>query len=415
MPTKPTGPVQVRMYDVGFGDCFLLSVPYATGARHVLIDFGTTHGAPSAHMLSVAKDIATTCGGKLTAVVATHRHRDHIEGFATRKGGKGPGDVIASLKPDLVIQPWTEHPKAAPDATEPPKDRKALRLEIQSLSARQELAASLVARLKATRTIPRDLDYLAGNNLRNVSAVENLMRMGKKGKAEYVYSGFKTDLSKLLPGVKVHVLGPPTVRQTDTVLKQRQSDQDEFWMLRLKMSRPPSKAVGASLPREKQGSASRVPQHARWFVGQMKSIELAEVRSIVESLDKAMNNTSVILLFEAGSQRLLFPGDAQIENWAYALDPKRGFRKLLEGVTVYKVGHHGSRNATPKTLWNLFKARRSSGGKGLVSLISTMPEVHGSVNNRSEVPRETLVDALRAAGPLHSTEDFRGASLAQTL
>ena len=85
-------------------------------------------------------------------------------------------------------------------------------------------------------------------------------------------------------------------------------------------------------------------------------------------------------------------------------------------MTVYRVGHHGSRNATPKTLWNLFKARRSSGGKRLVSLISTMPEVHGSLNRRSEVPRRTpLVDALKAAELLHSIEDFRGASLARTL
>lgn len=414
MPAKPSGPIQVRMYDVGFGDCFLLSVPYSSGARHVLIDFGTTHGATSAHMLKVANDVAATCGGKLTAVVATHRHRDHIEGFATRKGGKGPGDVIASLKPDLVLQPWTEHPKAAPDAEEPPQDRQALHREIKSLAARQALAEELVKRLKATRRIPRELDYMAGNNLKNVSAVENLMRMGKKTKAEYVYSGFKTSLSKLLPGVKVHVLGPPTVKQTDTVLKQRQKDQDEFWMLRAKMSRPPTAALGTSLRKAKPGAAARVPHHARWFVSQMRSLQLEEVHSIVESLDKAMNNTSVILLFEAGKQKLLFPGDAQIENWAYALDEKRGFRKLLEGVTVYKVGHHGSRNATPKTLWNLFKARRSEGGHGLVSLISTMPKVHGSDDRRTEVPRETLIGALKAAGPLHSTEDFRGASLART-
>ena len=32
-----------------------------------------------------------------------------------------------------------------------------------------------------------------------------------------------------------------------------------------------------------------------------------------------MNNTSVILLIQACDRRLLFCGDAQIENWEYAL------------------------------------------------------------------------------------------------
>ena len=48
--TEPVAPppvlatVRVRMYQVGFGDCFLLSFEYAgqaEPARHVLIDFGT--------------------------------------------------------------------------------------------------------------------------------------------------------------------------------------------------------------------------------------------------------------------------------------------------------------------------------------------------------------------------------------
>ena len=36
-------------------------------------------------------------------------------------------------------------------------------------------------------------------------------------------------------------------------------------------------------------------------------------------MDKVLNNTSLILLFHIGETTLLFPGDAQIENWSYAL------------------------------------------------------------------------------------------------
>jgi beta-lactamase superfamily II metal-dependent hydrolase len=59
----------------------------------------------------------------------------------------------------------------------------------------------------------------------------------------------------------------------------------------------------------------------------------------------------VILLIDVGDKRLLFPATAQIENWSWALKhaPKSALLcKLLSRVDLYKVGHHGSRNATPR-------------------------------------------------------------------
>lgn len=108
-PVKAT----IFAYQVGFGDCFLLRFDYDDASRrHILIDFGTT-GLPenvaADFMLGVAKDIAAKCterdGDGLDIVVATHRHADHISGFAT-KNGAGSGDVIAGLKPTVVLQPW---------------------------------------------------------------------------------------------------------------------------------------------------------------------------------------------------------------------------------------------------------------------------------------------------------------------
>src|SRR5207244_3942308 len=99
-----------------------------------------------------------------------------------------------------------------------------------------------------------------------------------------------------------------------------------------------------------------IPQYARWFLPRVQRIRGDQMLEIVRILDSAMNNTSVILLFEIGKKKLLFPGDAQIENWSFALS-KPECKKLLAEVDVYKVGHHGSLNATPKTLWNLFQNR----------------------------------------------------------
>jgi hypothetical protein len=132
--------------------------------------------------------------------------------------------------------------------------------------------------------------------------------------------------------------------------------------------------------------------------------------SIVRALDKVMNNTSLILLFEVGGKKLLFPGDAQIENWSYALG-KPAIRRLLEGVDVYKVGHHGSRNATPKTLWNNFKKRSDKKGKRLETFVSTMPGKHGKSASKTEVPRKTLVDALTKDSDYYTTQDLKGKTI----
>jgi len=116
-----------------------------------------------------------------------------------------------------------------------------------------------------------------------------------------------------------------------------------------------------------------------------------------------MNNTSLILLFEVFGKKLLFPGDAQIENWSFAFEdapdaPKT--RALLAEVDVYKVGHHGSLNATPKKgLWEKFRKRN----KGLRTLLSTMPGKHGSSRSHTEVPRSTLLTELETRSSLQNT------------
>jgi hypothetical protein len=82
---------------------------------------------------------------------------------------------------------------------------------------------------------------------------------------------------------------------------------------------------------------------------------------------------------------------------------------LLSTVNVYKVGHHGSRNATPKTLWNGFKNRsqKKTDKKRLKSFMSTMPGKHGNSRSKTEVPRQTLVDALEGESELFTTTSLK--------
>ena len=206
MPKSSKAPksVSIRTYNVGFGDCFLLSFKYAGNVeRHVLVDFGSTglpEGVPKTRMIDIANDIKARTNGKLHAVVATHRHKDHISGFETKQGGKGTGDVIRSLKPNVVLQPWTEDPDLAPKATGPKSKSKKITQKLRQLgpdSPRQIAALnsmhSIASQMLTARNLPKalkgELSFLGETNLANLSAVKNLMTMAKN---RYVFCGAKS-------------------------------------------------------------------------------------------------------------------------------------------------------------------------------------------------------------------------------
>ena len=163
--------------------------------------------------------------------------------------------------------------------------------------------------------------------------------------------GDATGLETLLPGVKVRVLGPPDLTQTEAIKKQRSTRSQR--VLATGRGRGANRAsVGSRAADGATRPHILLPIEARWFRDRLQSISGERCCEIVRQLDHQMNNTSLILLFEVGTKKLLFPGDAQIENWSYALvdaPNAKATGTLLEGVDVYKVGHHGSRNATPKS------------------------------------------------------------------
>ena len=77
--------------------------------------------------------------------------------------------------------------------------------------------------------------------------------------------------------------------------------------------------------------------------------------SLALKLNRGINNTSLVLAFELPKTKkiLLFVGDAQRGNWIswddYIWqdgDKKIDARDILSRTVLYKVGHHGSHNAT---------------------------------------------------------------------
>src|SRR5262245_24590099 len=96
--------IRVRMYRVGFGDCFLVSF-LGRPTKHVLVDCGVHKRGDIGKLEAVVENIATETKGKLALVVATHAHEDHISGF-----GKY-AERFHAMKVEQVWMPWCENPE----------------------------------------------------------------------------------------------------------------------------------------------------------------------------------------------------------------------------------------------------------------------------------------------------------------
>jgi hypothetical protein len=122
-------------------------------------------------------------------------------------------------------------------------------------------------------------------------------------------------------------------------------------------------------------------------------------------LNSFLNNQSLVVLFTWKGKNLLFAGDAQggnWEHWLYGTDrPEREpgdelsaeAGKIFASLDLYKMGHHGSTNATPIPAVNAMAA-------GIVALCPTEVNVYGDGEKETEVPRGPLLDAICRRGTL---------------
>src|SRR6185369_1531912 len=97
--------LKVRMYRVGFGDFFLVTVPTSKGDQYILIDCGVFKGKSGTgdigSIVDAVEDMYKTTKGHLALVIMTHRHADHIAGFAKAKR-------FADFTASMVWMPYWE-------------------------------------------------------------------------------------------------------------------------------------------------------------------------------------------------------------------------------------------------------------------------------------------------------------------
>ena len=232
-----------------------------------------------------------------------------------------------------VWMPWTENYK----------DPEAVKiLETQSKTAKK---------LAALKGAAPQAAAIAENSLVNAAAMKTLHE-GFRGKARRRYLPEKgkkmTITTPLLPGVEVHVLGPSRdaeiIRDMDPPKHhsylRAAAQEEELGGTTLH----PFRDLWALTP-ERYAAPGR-PTVSKSDFDYLKEMGRLDALAVAKSLESSVNGTSLMLVFEVDDQYLLFPGDAQWGTWDAAIkDPES--RELLEKTTFYKVGHHGSHNATP--------------------------------------------------------------------
>jgi len=211
---------------------------------------------------------------------------------------------------------------------------------------------------------------------------------------DYYQAGDKPILPQSLidAGLTVQILGPPIdpslVSQMNYKAQQYLSDNAQSDGERVKPFPAAFFADAKDYPLEAfkiypSGEITRM----------INSVQPDVLAAQAVAADKTLNNQSLVLLFTIAGKTLLFAGDAQWGNWenflyggAYGTpghtEITEEAKAILDRIDFYKVGHHGSTNATPKDAVAHMRL-------GCAGMCSTQIDAY------NEVPREPLLQALR--------------------
>ena len=372
MSTPETFRIKVRMYRQGLGDCFLITIPRKNGtAFYAVIDCGVILGTKDSTkvMTEVVEHIIQTTGGHVDLVVATHEHWDHISGFNqareiwTDKNRLTVGQVWLS---------WAEN-KNHPLASKLREQRNALKLALQAATARMRLAGDE----SAAQDVINLMDFFGAAGT-TADALEVV-----KGLSENVRYCTPQDPPVSIEGtdVKVYVLGPPPDEKLIKKYNPSKREPETYGMDSinnyLNAFQGALSDTNVATPFDEGfqiplNIARQMPffQQHYWGEDAADSAEKSQAwrridaswldssSSLALQLDSATNNTCLVLAFELGDgDVLLFAADAQVGNWLSWQDLKWQVNgtevtgpDLLQRTIFYKVGHHGSHNATLREL-----------------------------------------------------------------
>jgi hypothetical protein len=376
--------VKIRMYKQGLGDCFLLIFPRDPKPFYLLLDCGALN---SKHynadlMKAVVQDIADTTEGKLDVLAATHEHWDHISGFHKSQAQT----IFEGIKVDRVWIAWTED-----------KENETAQELKKTFGKHKEAVGMAINRLPADQPEKSQLGMYRNAVLEHFGFFGGLGAAGEnktgdawnyilsKGRNVYCDPKKKPIELKDVEGVRVYVLGPPTdlalikkrlpgknketyegftpaFSRFDSFLSALSTESDPLNKLRAcpfddRYRVEPNNAHQEEFYRNHYGF-SGTDQGAEWQ--RIDHDWLSVAGELALHLDSYTNNTCLAFAIELidSGKVLLFPGDAQVGNWLSwgnqswkVKDVNGNLQKvsiddLLPRTVFYKVGHHGSHNAT---------------------------------------------------------------------
>ena len=343
--------VAVRMYNTGFGDAFVITVEGDGQPWRMLIDCGV-HSQGQARKIgetvaAVIGDLAAASPDgtpHLDVLAATHHHADHITGFAL--------DDWEQVVVDEVWLPFVED-EADPDAAAIKRSHTLAAQSLLGLIRRQTQGLDQ----GKWPTELAEASFFALNSFGNADAADRLL--GRNGlhfaqphRVRFFPSTREAENTVTAAGgtVVAHVLGPSRDPDDLTLMDPPKS---AGW-LRLDLDDPVADDDLADVPLFDPdyvvGDRKRLPRVLR---DAKRSLRLATVTndagvlSAASILERSVNNTSLFVVLEIAGLRLIFPGDAQEGAWQHVLkNPAKA--ALLRDAAFYKVGHHGSHNATPR-------------------------------------------------------------------
>lgn len=342
--TKAKNAITVRMYNVGFGDCFLLRIPGAKRELKVLVDCGTIASSNIAMtdiVETLISDVTEVDGvPRIDVVIGTHRHADHVSGFGDSRW--------SDVEVKEIWLPWTEDPKD-------PQAKKIRETQSRLARALQFVWGQKLGAADADQERVAFYLSVAENALSNQKAMA-MLHKGFKGKAKRHFlaaadSGAEPFKSDALDGVMTYVLGPS--KSVDVIRDMMPPKQATYLKQFTMDAATQSVEFNPFDPFGLEWAVATADYEWGHLVLDPKDVTLLNEFSdtadpgITVALDKAVNGTSLVLVFELGDAVLLFPGDAQWGTWNAILEDDEA-RELLSRVNFFKVGHHGSHNATPK-------------------------------------------------------------------
>lgn len=355
--------LKVYAYNIRFGDAILVEVPEKAKTRYILFDVGNvsfekgegTQRADDALLLAAMDDVIARTKGHVDLYVMTHEHMDHVQGllYASKNGRR--------LQIDTV---WMTA-SAAPDYYDKDKHPDARKKRLALLKAVRDFTTVLGA-----SQLPLGISSLLSiNNARSTKDCVEHIRTAGRAKPHYVHREYK-------PRRALHPFEETELR----ILAPEEDTSDYYGPVLSQLAvaagaSGPSTAAGRPLPLQGIDGGA--------FYKLVDSVEGGLAESLF-TIDRAANNTSVVVELTWRGRRLLFTGDAEEKSWRM-MAKNAGLRP----VDLLKIGHHGSHNATPDPdiLDRVLPPARK---KEALAVLSTCPNVYDGVPHQ---PTLDLIDA----------------------